>query len=121
MIPRDIHHARGSGQASYLSILAIMMASIAIGLWFWRGPPPASGAVVSVVQAPATEPTRTAGAERSYRAAVEKAAPSVVNVYTAKRVPRSARRYENPLSRYFYGDAEPEEPSRSEPGIPRRS
>ena len=115
MISRNTHHARGSGQASYLSILAIIMAGIAIGLWFWRGPPPsappAAATAVSVIQAPATEPTRSAGAARSYRAAVEKAAPSVVNVYTAKRVPRNARRYENPLSRYFYGDAEPEEPS----------
>ena len=115
MISRDTPHARGSTQASYLSILAIIMASIAIGLWFWRGPspsaPPAAATAVSVIQAPATEPTRAAGAARSYRAAVEKAAPSVVNVYTAKRVPRNARSYENPLSRYFYGDAEPEEPS----------
>ncbi len=91
------------------------MASIAIGLGFWRGPSPSApsdpAAMASIVQAPATEPMRTAGAARSYRAAVEKAAPSVVNVYTAKRVPRNARRYENPLSRYFYGDAEPEEPS----------
>jgi len=110
-----MNHARGSGQASYLSILAIIMAGIAIGLWFWRGPPPsappAAATAVSVIQAPATGPTRAAGTTRSYRAAVEKAAPSVVNVYTAKRVPRNARSYENPLSRYFYGDAEPEEPS----------
>ena len=115
MSSRDPHHAAGSRQASYLSVLAIIMASIAIGLPFWRGPSPGPAAppaaAVSVVQAPATEPTRTAEAARSYRAAVEKAAPSVVNVYTAKRVPRSARPYENPLFRYFYGDVEPEEPS----------
>ena len=115
MISHDTHHARGSTQAPYLSILAIVMASIALGLWFWGSPspsaPPAPAATVGVVQAPASEPMRSAGPARGYRAAVEKAAPSVVNVYTTKRVPRSARRYENPLFRYFYGDAEPEEPS----------
>lgn len=107
----DPRGALGSTHSSYLSILAIIMASIAIGLWFWRGPAPEPAATVSLVQAAAAESTKATGTDRSYRLAVEKAAPSVVNVYTAKRVPRSARRYENPLSRYFYGDAEPEEPS----------
>jgi serine protease DegQ len=119
MISRDTHHARGSTPASYLSILAVIMASIAIGLSLWRDPSPTAppsapltpAAAVSAIPAPATGPAPSVGAARSYRTAVEKAAPSVVNVYTAKRVPRSARRYENPLFRYFYGEAEPEEPS----------
>ena len=115
MISHDTHHAKGSAPAPYLSILAIIMASIALGLWFWRAPapfaPPSPAASMGVVQTPPTAPARRAGASRGYSAAVEKAAPSVVNVYTTKRVPRSARRYENPLFRYFYGEAEPEEPS----------
>jgi len=50
-----------------------------------------------------------AGAPRadSYREAVAKATPSVVNIYTAKRV--RSRLADDPLYRFFYGEQPPEQ------------
>lgn len=69
MISRDTHHAGGSWQASYLSILAIIMASIAIGLWFWRGPPALRAAIALRSKRP-----RDAREGRSRRASAAAAA-----------------------------------------------
>ena len=102
---------------SYVAGIALVLSVVALGLWFFQpagGSRTAGTGTVTVLQAreaPAESSDTAAGGSAepgSYRHAVEKAAPSVVNVYTAKRAPR---RIENPLFRYFYGDREPEEPS----------
>lgn len=102
-------------RGSYVAVVALIVASIALGLWFFQPPGRTeTAATVTVLQArdapsdPSASSLRGSAERGSYRGAVEKAAPSVVNVYTAKR---AARRIENPLFRYFYGDTDPEEPS----------
>jgi len=64
------------------------------------------GSVVVREEAPTTPVPSAPGAE-SYRAAVVKATPSVINIYTAKTV-RSPLT-DDPLFRFFYGEQQPEQ------------
>ncbi len=70
-----------------------------------RGAPP----VVTIREAPPTAPARAAiPAPASYAGAVARAAPAVVNVYTAKLVTRRRSPLLNdPLFRYFFGERAP--------------
>ena len=71
-------------------------------------PPPAPPGHVSVTQAVSAQaPGGRLG--ESFRAAVAKAGPSVVNIYT-RRAPRGGP---SPLYRYFYGEEPPESPEMS--------
>jgi len=67
---------------------------------------PVSGGPVTVREEP-TIPIPSAPRTESYRAAVVKAMPSVVNIYTAKTV-RSPLT-DDPLFRFFYGEQQPEQ------------
>ena len=102
-------------RGSFIAVAALILAGIALGLWFFQPPGRTETAgPVTVLQAGDAAGDKSTSLPRadvergSYRDAVEKAAPSVVSVYTAKR---AARRIENPLFHYFYGEKEPEEPS----------
>ena len=67
---------------------------------------PVSGGPVTVREEP-TIPIPSAPRTESYRAAVVKAMPSVVNIYTAKTV-RSPLS-DDPLFRFFYGEQQPQQ------------
>jgi S1-C subfamily serine protease len=102
MSPRTDSAELRSKRSAYLAGAASALALVAIGLWlFAPRPVPAPGGPVNIVQASAPAPVPTAtvpAAPRSYRSAVEKAAPSVVNVYTAQRPPRNAPRYDDEIA-----------------------
>ena len=68
---------------------------------------------VAIVQQAAPAPSAAARAD-SYSPAVQRATPSVVNVFTSKavRAPRNPL-FEDPLFRRFFGDAFPDSPQRT--------
>ena len=76
------------------------------------GPEPASPAPAGPVSVTQQVSTPAVGGRigDSFRAAVARARPSVVNVYTLKRPPRERL---NPLYRFFYGDEVPDTPATS--------
>ncbi len=76
---------------------------------------PTRGAQVAVVQqAPTTGPLPTAVSMGSYHEAVQRAAPSVVNIFTSKEI-RSPRHplLNDPTFRRFFGDQLPDESQRA--------
>src|SRR5215475_5805048 len=89
---------RREGYLLFLGAIVVALVIAPMGAWLiWPRAPKETAERVTVFQAPGPAPVSVgpaAPAPRSYRDAVDKAAPSVVNVYTAKRMP--ARRYDNP-------------------------
>jgi len=82
----------------------------------WTGPTfprHADNQVVSVQQT--APPNPNAGQTRSYREAVSKAVPAVVNIFTSKEI-RSPRNplFNDPVFRQFFGDRTDDKPQRSQ-------
>jgi serine protease DegS len=91
-------------------LAAFLLKSVIVGLaiaflvmlikpeWLGTGP-----ATVEFREAPSNEALRGQSGPFSYAQAVEAAAPSVINVYTAKIVTEQA----DPITRFFFGDDTP--------------
>jgi serine protease DegQ len=75
---------------------------------------PTRAQVAVVQQAPTTGPLPTAASVGSYHEAVQRAAPSVVNIFTSKEI-RSPRHplLNDPTFRRFFGDQLPDESQRA--------
>src|SRR5512140_1532299 len=94
-------------QATTVGLALLFIVSTLRPEWIGRLPassaPPAATAGVSIKQVATPEIPR-ANALTSYADAVKQAAPAVVNVYTTKEVSRRGSP-DDPLYRYFFGDA----------------
>ena len=94
-------------QATTVGLALLFIVSTLRPEWIGRSPatsaPPAGTAGVAIRQVQTPEAPR-ANALTSYAEAVRQAAPAVVNVYTTKEVRRRGAQ-DDPLYRYFFGDA----------------
>jgi len=98
-------------QAATVAVAALFVVSTFRPEWL----PPRVGSQVSVVQqAPTTGPLPTAVRIGSYNEAVQRAAPSVVNIFTSKEI-RSPRHplLNDPIFRRFFGEQLPDEAQRA--------
>jgi serine protease DegQ len=98
-------------QAATIAVAVLFVVSTFRPEWL----PPRVGAHVAVVQqAPTTGPLPTAVQMGSYHEAVQRAAPSVVNIFTSKEI-RSPRHplLNDPIFRRFFGDQLPDEAQRA--------
>lgn len=89
----------------YPSVIAVTMAvALALGLWL-SGERDGGGSTIEIRQAVRDEP---ATGRASYADAVALAAPSVVNIYTSRRVAGSPNPFaDDPFFRFFFGDRLP--------------
>ncbi|KAB7623836.1 Do family serine endopeptidase [Alkalilimnicola sp. S0819] len=100
----------------FLFSYALVGALVAVGLMYWLPDLMApERPVVQVKEAPGREPAPGLGSGPvSYSAAVEQAAPAVVNIFTSKTVSASRNPLlDDPLFRRFFGDRRPENRSRN--------
>jgi serine protease DegQ len=98
-------------QAATVAVAALFVVSTFRPEWL----PSRVGSQVSVVQqAPTTGPLPTAVRIGSYHDAVQRAAPSVVNIFTSKEI-RSPRHplLNDPIFRRFFGEQLPDEAQRA--------
>jgi serine protease DegQ len=98
-------------QAATVAVAALFVVSTFRPEWL----PSRSGANVAVLQqAPTTGPLPTAVRIGSYHEAVQRAAPSVVNIFTSKEI-RSPRHplLNDPIFRRFFGEQLPDEAQRA--------
>jgi serine protease DegQ len=97
-------------QAATVAVAVLFVVSTFRPEWL----PARAGAQLSVVQAPTTGPLPTAVRMGSYHEAVQRAAPSVVNIFTSKEI-RSPRHplLNDPIFRRFFGDQLPDESQRA--------
>src|SRR5918994_4792319 len=103
-----------------LWLIFAQAATIAVAMlfvfWTFRPEwlPSRAASQVSVMQAPTTGPLPTALQMGSYHEAVQRAAPSVVNIFTSKEI-RSPRHplLNDPIFRRFFGDQLPDEAQRA--------
>jgi Do/DeqQ family serine protease len=99
-------------QAATVAVAALFVVSTFRPEWL---PARIPGGQVSVVQqAPSTGPLPSVASGGSYHAAVQRATPSVVNVFTSKEV-RSPRHplLNDPIFRRFFGEQMPDEAQRA--------
>ena len=112
----------------FLKLLMFLAQTITLGLaaaflivLFWPEllPQRDNGPVeIRPLLSPGEAPAASAHAPGSYATAVEKAAPAVVNINTAKVVTLKAHPFANdPLFRQFFGGAEGRERKRTETGL----
>src|SRR5574341_1358743 len=94
-------------QAATVAVAVLFVVSTFRPEWL---PSRASPPVAVVEQAPTTGPLPTAVHMGSYHGAVQRAAPSVVNIFTSKEI-RSPRHplLNDPIFRRFFGDKLPDE------------
>jgi serine protease DegQ len=98
-------------QAATIAVAVLFVVSTFRPEWL----PSRVGSHVAVVQqAPTTGPLPTAVQMGSYHEAVQRAAPSVVNIFTSKEI-RSPRHplLNDPIFRRFFGDQLPDEAQRA--------
>ncbi|HWV89869.1 MAG TPA: Do family serine endopeptidase [Burkholderiales bacterium] len=98
-------------QAATIAVAALFVVSTFRPEWL----PSRPGSHVAVVQqAPTTGPLPTAVRVGSYHEAVQRAAPSVVNIFTSKEI-RSPRHplLNDPIFRRFFGEQLPDEAQRA--------
>src|SRR6185503_13998602 len=98
-------------QAATIAVAALFVVSTFRPEWL----PSRPGSQVALVQqAPTTGPLPTAAHLGSYHQAVQRAAPSVVNIFTSKEI-RSPRHplLNDPIFRRFFGDQLPDEAQRA--------
>src|SRR3954471_4008372 len=99
-------------------------ATVAVGVLFvistfrpeWLPSRTAVGQVSVVQQAPATGPLPAVPSTGSYSGAVQRATPSVVNIFTSKDAPRHPL-LNDPVFRRFFGDQMPERASSLGSGV----
>src|SRR5574341_2068651 len=98
-------------QAATVAVAVLFVVSTFRPEWL---PSRASPPVAVVEQAPTTGPLPTAVHMGSYHGAVQRAAPSVVNIFTSKEI-RSPRHplLNDPIFRRFFGDQLPDEAQRA--------
>src|SRR4051794_24877713 len=82
----------------------------------WLPSRTAVGQVSVVRQAPATGPLPAVPSTGSYSGAVQRATPSVVNIFTSKDAPRHPL-LNDPVFRRFFGDQMPERASSLGSGV----
>ena len=99
-------------QAATVAVAVLFVVSTFRPEWLPRARRRAASLVVQ--QAPTTGPLPTAVRAGSYHEAVQRAAPSVVNIFTSKEI-RSPRHplLNDPLFRRFFGDQLPDEAQRA--------
>jgi serine protease DegQ len=97
-------------QAATVAVAVLFVVSTFRPEWL----PSRSGALGVVQQAITTGPLPTAARTGSYHEAVQRAAPSVVNIFTSKEI-RSQRHplLNDPIFRRFFGDQLPDEAQRA--------
>jgi serine protease DegQ len=97
-------------QAATVAVAALFVVSTFRPEWL----PARPGSVALVQQAPTTGPLPTAVRVGSYHEAVQRAAPSVVNIFTSKEI-RSPRHplLNDPIFRRFFGEQLPDEAQRA--------
>ncbi len=97
-------------QAATVAVAVVFVVTTFRPEWL----PSRSGHVAVVQQAPTTGPLPTAVSMGSYNEAVQRAAPSVVNIFTSKEI-RSPRHplLNDPTFRRFFGDQLPDESQRA--------
>ena len=97
-------------QAATVAVAVLFVVSTFRPEWL----PSRAGPSLAVVQAPSTGPLPPVSAGGSYHAAVQRAAPSVVNIFTSKEI-QSPRHplLSDPLFRRFFGDQLPDDGSRA--------
>jgi|RhiMethySRZTD1v2_1073278.scaffolds.fasta_scaffold88271_3 serine protease DegQ len=95
-------------QATTVAVAALFVVSTFRPEWL----PSRGGA--SIVSMPATTPSASTPAPLSYNAAVQRAMPSVVNIFTSKEI-RSPRHplLNDPIFRRFFGEQLPDEAQRA--------
>ena len=98
-------------QAATIAVAVLFVVSTFRPEWLPSRP---SSHVAVVQQAPTTGPLPTALQMGSYHDAVQRAAPSVVNIFTSKEI-RSPRHplLNDPIFRRFFGDQLPDEAQRA--------
>ena len=96
-------------QAATIAVAVLFVVSTFRPEWL-----PSRAAQLAVVQAPTTGPLPTAVRIGSYHEAVQRAAPSVVNIFTSKEI-RSPRHplLNDPIFRRFFGEQLPDEAQRA--------
>jgi Do/DeqQ family serine protease len=97
-------------QAATVAVAVLFVVSTFRPEWL----PSRAASQVAVMQAPTTGPLPTAVRIGSYHDAVQRAAPSVVNIFTSKEI-RSPRHplLNDPIFRRFFGDQLPDEAQRA--------
>jgi Do/DeqQ family serine protease len=97
-------------QATTVAVAALFVVSTFRPEWL----PSRVPAGAAIVQAPTAGPLPSAASPGSYHHAVQRATPSVVNIFTSKEI-RSPRHplLNDPVFRRFFGDQTPEEASRA--------
>ncbi len=98
-------------QAATVAVAVLFVISTFRPEWL---PSRAASQIAVVQQAPTTGPLPTAVSIGSYHEAVQRAAPSVVNIFTSKEI-RSPRHplLNDPVFRRFFGDQLPDEAQRA--------
>jgi serine protease DegQ len=98
-------------QAATVAVAVLFVISTFRPEWL---PSRAASQIAVVQQAPTTGPLPTAVRMGSYHEAVQRAAPSVVNIFTSKEI-RSPRHplLNDPVFRRFFGDQLPDEAQRA--------
>src|SRR5688500_12080298 len=98
-------------QAATVAVAVLFVISTFRPEWL---PSRAASQIAVVQQAPTTGPLPTAVRIGSYHEAVQRAAPSVVNIFTSKEI-RSPRHplLNDPIFRRFFGDQLPEDAQRA--------
>ncbi|MGH8726346.1 MAG: trypsin-like peptidase domain-containing protein [Burkholderiales bacterium] len=97
-------------QAATVAVAVLFVVSTFRPEWL----PQRAAPQVAVQQAPTTGPLPTTARIGSYHEAVQRAAPSVVNIFTSKEIrePRHPLR-NDPIFRHFFGNQVPEEARRA--------
>jgi serine protease DegQ len=100
-------------QATTVAVAVLFVVSTFRPEWLPSRTAPAPAQVAVVQQAPSTGPLPPVARGGSYHDAVQRAAPSVVNIFTSKEI-RSPRHplLNDPLFRRFFGEL-PDDPQRS--------
>jgi serine protease DegQ len=98
-------------QAATVAVAVVFVVSTFRPEWL---PARAQNAVAVVQQAPSTGPLPAVSSATSYYGAVQRATPSVVNIFTSKEI-RSPRHplLNDPIFRRFFGDQLPDEAQRA--------
>jgi len=98
-------------QAATVAVAVVFVVSTFRPEWL---PERAQNAVAVVQQAPSTGPLPAVSSATSYYGAVQRATPSVVNIFTSKEI-RSPRHplLNDPIFRRFFGDQLPDEAQRA--------
>ncbi len=103
-------------QATTVGLALLFVVATLKPQWLAREPAPPHATAVAAAPASGTairqvaidEPVNRVNAIDSYAAAVARAMPAVVNVYTAKQITRSSA--DDPIARQFFGESASPEP-----------